>query len=241
MKKIHLLHLYPNEMNIYGDRGNLITLQHRIGQHGYEPVVHFHHAGQKLPKTVHLVLGGGGQDSAQSDIQADIIRLKEELHALTHAGVPMIMICGMYQLFCHRFVTATHSQENIKGIGIFDAETIASPQRMVGNVAVTTEEFGILYGFENHSGRTLLASGQQPLGKVTRGNGNNGEDGFEGARTHNVFGSYLHGPMLPNNPVFTDFLIKNAVELAHGETFAPAAIDDSLAILARQSAARRKY
>jgi CobQ-like glutamine amidotransferase family enzyme len=240
MKQLHILHLYPNEMNIYGDRGNLVTLQRRIEWHGYEPVLHFHHAGQKLPRTAHILLGGGGQDSGASDIQQDVLRIGPELHALAKAGVPMIMICGMYQLFCHRFITATHNKEEIKGIGIFDAETVAGPERMVGNLAVKTDGFGTLYGFENHSGRTVLAVGQAPLGTVLRGNGNNGQDGLEGARTHNVFGSYLHGPMLPNNPRFADALIGMAATVAYG-AFTPRPIDDHLAQLAREGAKSRRY
>lgn len=237
MKKLHILHLYPNEMNIYGDRGNVLTLVSRIKEHGLEPVVGFHHAGRPLPNRVDLVFGGGGQDSAQSDIQNDVLRISDELHKLADAGVPMLMICGMYQLLCHRFITLEGKE--IKGIGIFDAETVASGKRMVGNVKIKSD-FGILYGFENHSGRTYLANGQQPLGKVLRGGGNNGRDKTEGARTKNVFGAYLHGPMLPNNPHFADELIKLAAKRAHGD-FKPKNIDDSLAELARKGAAARRY
>lgn len=237
MKKLHILHLYPNEMNIYGDRGNILTLTKRVKQHGLEPVVHFHHAKQALPKQIDLVFGGGGQDSAQSDIQNDVLRIGKELHKLADAGVPMLMICGMYQLFCHRFVTL--DGQEIRGIGIFDAETVASGKRMVGNVKVKSD-FGMLYGFENHSGRTFLAKGQKPLGKVLRGGGNNGSDKTEGARVNNVFGAYIHGPMLPNNPNFADELIKLAAEKAHG-SFKPKPIDDSLAGLARAGAQIRKY
>lgn len=237
MKKLHILHLYPNEMNIYGDRGNLLALTKRAQWHGLEPVVHFHHAGQELPNKVDIVLGGGGQDSAQGDIQNDVLRIGDRLHKLAEDGTPMLMICGMYQLFCHRFVT--HDSKEIKGIGIFDAETIASFKRMVGNIKVASD-FGTLYGFENHSGRTLLAKGQAPLGRVLRGNGNNGRDKTEGARTNNVFGAYLHGPMLPNNPQFADKLIQMAGEKSFGK-FKLKQIDDSLADLARSGAKNRSY
>jgi len=237
MKKIHILHLYPNEMNIYGDRGNLLALKFRLQQHGIEPVIHFHHAKQALPQKIDIVLGGGGQDSAQSDIQNDVLRVGNKLHRLAEAGVPMLMICGMYQLFCHRFVT--QDNQEIKGIGIFNAETIASNMRMVGNLKVSSE-FGILYGFENHSGRTFLAKDQSALGKVLRGNGNNGRDKTEGARTNNVFGAYLHGPMLPNNPNFADTLIALAAKNVFGE-FKPTKLDDQLAELARAGASKRAY
>lgn len=237
MKKLNILHLYPNEMNIYGDRGNLITLWRRAQWHGLDPVLQFHHPGKPLPKDPHIILGGGGQDSAQSDVQSDVLRIGPQLHKLAEAGVPMIMICGMYQLFCHRFVT--QDGQEIKGIGIFDAETIASSARMVGNLAVDSD-FGMLYGFENHSGRTHLKSGQSPLGKVIRGSGNNGQDGREGARTHNVFGAYLHGPMLPNNPRFADALIELAAKRLY-PNFSLRKIDNHLAEMARNGAKTRKY
>jgi len=237
MNKLHILHLYPNEMNIYGDRGNLLTLMRRIEWQGLEPVVHFHHAGAALPGKVDIVLGGGGQDSAQGDIQSDVLRIGPQLHKLADAGVPMLMVCGMYQLFCHRFIT--NDGKKIKGIGIFDAETVASAGRMVGNLKVKSD-FGILYGFENHSGRTVLNKDQAPLGKVLRGNGNNGRDKTEGARTNNVFGTYLHGPMLPNNPHFADALIEIAAKNAFGK-FKPKKINDGLADLARVGAAKRDY
>jgi lipid II isoglutaminyl synthase (glutamine-hydrolysing) len=238
MNKVHVLHLYPNEMNIYGDRGNLLTLQRRLEWHGFEPVLHFHHAGQKLPETVHIVLGGGGQDSAQSDIQTDVLRIGDELHKLADAGVPMLMICGMYQLFGHRFVT--HDGNEIKGVGIFDLETIASPKRMVGNVMVKSERFGTLFGFENHSGRTMLTDKQEPLGTVLRGGGNNGEDKTEGAIYKNVVGAYMHGPMLPTNPHVADDFIRLAAEKAYGN-FTPHNIDDKLVELVRANATKRNY
>jgi lipid II isoglutaminyl synthase (glutamine-hydrolysing) len=237
-QELHLLHVYPNEMNIYGDRGNLLTLMRRMEWHGYKPVVHFHHAGHRLPETVHMVLGGGGQDSAQADIQADVLRIGGDLHKLADAGVPMLMICGMYQLFGHRFVT--HDKRDIKGIGIFDLETIASARRMVGNVMVQSERFGTLFGFENHSGRTVLASGQMPLGTVLRGGGNNGDDKTEGAVYKNVVGAYLHGPMLPNNPHFADELIRLTAVNVYGD-FHATKIDDSLVEATRANAAKRSY
>lgn len=234
--KFHILHLYPNQMNIYGDRGNLLTLVRRAEWHGLEPVVHFCHIKSSLPKDVNVVLGGGGQDSAQSDIQNDVLRIGDKLHKLAEQGTPMLMVCGMYQLFCHRFVT--QNRDEIQGIGIFNAETIAGPARMVGNLRVETDDFGTLYGFENHSGRTYLLDGQKPLGQVTRGNGNNGQDKTEGARVNNVFGTYLHGPVLPNNPRFADFLIEAGTK---GKNIRTHTINDRLSYQARKNAARRKY
>jgi CobQ-like glutamine amidotransferase family enzyme len=235
---LHITQLYINEMNTYGDRGNLLCLSQRIRQAGYNPVIHYYHVGGELPKQVDIVLGGGGQDAAQTEIQKDIQRIRGRLEKLTEAGVPMLLICGTYQLFAHRFITNT--QEEVKGIGIFDAETIGGDKRLIGNTAVSTKDFDVLYGFENHSGRTYLHGQQAALGTVTRGNGNNGEDKTEGARTNNVLGSYLHGPILPANPRLCDWLIKTAAKNAYG-TYELIPADDTLANLVRQSAAKRKY
>lgn len=238
MTKIHVVHLYPNEMNTYGDRGNLLTLTRRAEWHGLEPIVHYYSAGEEFPAEADLVLGGGGQDSAQGDIQADILRIGPKLHKLVDAGVPMLMVCGTYQLFGKRFLTQDGSE--IQGIGVFDVETIGGPKRLIGNTAVETTDFGTLYGFENHSGRTVLGPSQQPLGRVVRGNGNNGEDKTEGAHTNNAIGTYLHGPLLPNNPHLSDSLLILAAR-ASGVDFTPKTLDDSLATQSRQNALSRKY
>jgi len=238
MNKIHIVHIYPNEMNTYGDRGNLLTLKRRAAWHGLEPIIHYYHVGDTLPKEVDIVLGGGGQDSAQSDIQDDIVRIGDQLHALVQQGVPMLMVCGTYQLFGNRFIT--HDGQEIKGIGIFDIETVGDTKRLIGNAAVETKEFGMLYGFENHSGRTYLKDVGQALGQVRRGNGNNGEDGTEGVRIHNAVGTYLHGPLLPNNPALADGLITLALQ-RRGIKTTLKPIDDSLVVQARHNAVSRKY
>lgn len=237
MNKIHILHLYPNELNTYGDHGNRLVMMKRLERHGYEPISHFHHPGNTLAKEVDIVLGGGGQDSAQADVQADILRIGDGLRKLAEAGTPMLTICGTYQLFGNRFVT--HAGREVKGISIFDLETVGGAKRMIGNVMVKSE-FGTLFGFENHSGQTYLGENQAALGKVVRGSGNNGKDKTEGARSLNVFGTYLHGPILPNNPVFCDELIKLAAKNRYG-VFEPKIIDDSLAERARATARRRQY
>jgi CobQ-like glutamine amidotransferase family enzyme len=236
--KLHIAHIYPNEMNTYGDRGNLLTLVRRAEWHGLEPVVHYYSAGDAFPTEVDIVLGGGGQDSAQGDIQTDILEIGDKLHALVNAGVPMLMVCGTYQLFGKRFTTLDGKE--IKGIGIFDVETVGGPKRLIGNIAIETKDFGMLYGFENHSGKTHLGTKQQPLGKILRGGGNNGGDKTEGARTVNAIGTYCHGPLLPNNPLLADGLIRLALhnKNTHIEL---KPIDDTLADLARANAAHRKY
>lgn len=236
--KLHILHIYPNEMNTYGDRGNLLTLTKRAEWHGLEPVVHFYHVGDTLSKEVDIVLGGGGQDSAQADIQHDIVRIGDQLHTLVLQGVPMLIVCGTYQLFGNRFVT--HDGQEIKGIGIFDVESIGGGKRLIGNIAVETEEFGTLYGFENHSGKTYLTNTNQAFGTVVRGNGNNGDDKTEGIRVHNAIGTYMHGPVLPNNPTLADGLLTLAMQ-RKGLDFALKELDDSLATQTRKNAATRAY
>jgi lipid II isoglutaminyl synthase (glutamine-hydrolysing) len=236
--KLHIVHIYPNEMNTYGDRGNLLTLQKRAQWLGLEPVLHYYHAGQRFPKEADLVLGGGGQDSAQSDIQVDILRQGALLHKLCDDGVPMLMVCGTYQLFGNRFVTNTG--EEIRGIGIFDVETIGGDKRMIGNVAVKTDNWGTLYGFENHSGQTMLDQTQQSLGRIVKGGGNNGQDGTEGARTNNAIGTYMHGPVLPNNPQLADWIIWVAVRRKE-PGFELKQLDDSLSDQTRSNAIKRVY
>jgi lipid II isoglutaminyl synthase (glutamine-hydrolysing) len=237
MKAINILHLYPNEMNTYGDHGNALTLKRRLEWRGYEPKVSYHHPGGTLPKTADIVIGGGGQDSAQEDVQADILRIGTDLRQMAEKNLSMLMVCGMFQLFGHRYLTQEGVE--VKGIGIFDAETVAGNKRMIGNVMIKTE-FGVLFGFENHSGQTTLGPDQPAFGKVLRGGGNNGRDQTEGARLNNTFGTYLHGPLLPNNPLFCDELIKLAAMNKFGE-FKPKKIDDGLAQITAAGAKRRKY
>jgi CobQ-like glutamine amidotransferase family enzyme len=236
--KLHIVHIYPNEMNTYGDRGNLLTLTRRAQWHGLDPVVHYYHAGQPLPLHIDIMLGGGGQDSAQADIQTDILRIGDAIHRLVADNVPMLMVCGTYQLFGNRFIT--HDGTEIRGIGVFDVETIGGSKRLIGNTAVETADFGTLYGFENHSGRTYRANDQPALGRLLRGNGNNGEDRTEGARTANAIGTYLHGPLLPNNPVLADGLITLALQ-RKGMHLQTSQLDDTLANAARQNAVKRSY
>jgi len=234
--RINVVHIYPREMSIYGDLGNTRALASRLRWHGYEPVVHQHHPGHDFPRDAHLVLGGGGQDSGQARVEQDLAHNSEVLRALADDGTAMLMICGMYQLFGNAFITV--DGERLPGIGILDVTTQGNARRMVGPVVLETA-YGALVGYENHSGSTQLGSGQQPFGRVLSGMGNNGADQTEGAVTGNVFGSYLHGPILPANPSFADALIKLAVERALGEPFAPGQIDDGFADQARTRQVRR--
>ena len=228
--QIKLVHIYPREMSIYGDLGNTRAVASRLRWHGYEPVTHQHHPGNDFPADAHLVLGGGGQDSGQARVEDDLAHNAEVLRRLAAEGTPMLMICGMYQLFGNAFITV--EGDRLPGIGILDVTTQGNAKRMVGPVVLQTA-YGDVIGYENHSGSTELAPGQRPFGTVRSGMGNNGADATEGAVTGNVFGSYLHGPLLPANPRFADALIKLAVERVLGEAFVPGRIDDEIADQAR--------
>jgi CobQ-like glutamine amidotransferase family enzyme len=234
--QIKLVHIYPREMSIYGDLGNTRCLASRLRWHGYHPLVHQHHPGNDFPTDAHLVLGGGGQDSGQARVQDDLAHNAGVLRTLAADGTPMLMICGMYQLFGNAFITI--EGERLPGIGILDVTTQGNARRMIGPVVLETA-FGDVVGYENHSGSTELGQGQRPFGTVRSGMGNNGTDRTEGAVTGNVFGSYLHGPALPANPSFADALIRMAVERALGEPFVPGEIDDEIADEARRRQVRR--
>ena len=194
---IDIVSLYPKDMNIYGDSGNVLTIQRRLALYGYEPRGHAYNQGDAWPK------------------RADLLR------ALAAGGTPMLMICGLYQLFGEYFETVDGSR--LDGIGVIGAYTVGQEVRMIGNLTEHSADFGDIIGYENHSGQTFLREGVQPLGTVAADStGNNGEDHTEGARVNNVIGTYMHGSLLPKNPAIADFLIRTAAERRYG-SFDPAA------------------
>lgn len=217
--------LYPELMNIYADRGNLLMLERRCRWRGLE----FSLTGVTLreeldPDGADLYYMGGGQDRDQERCAVDLNELKRgALHAAAARGAIVLGVCGGYQLLGHRYQLA---DEILPGVGLLDLETVRGDgPRLIGNVAISVEldpgERRVLAGFENHGGRTHLGTGAQPLGRVLRGHGNNGVDGFEGARRGGVIGTYLHGPLLPKNAWFADWLIAAALGLR--EPLAPLA------------------
>lgn len=235
-RPLTIVHLYPKEMNIYGDWGNVLTLKRRLEWHGFSPKVVEHHPGKSFPKEADIIIGGGGQDSGQAAVQSDLLEISERLHKLADDGTPMLVICGLYQLFGRFFKTS--SGETIQGIGMFKAETHGGPKRLIGNTIIESQKFGELIGYENHSGLTLLDNDQPALGRIIKGKGNNGEDTTEGAVYNSVYGSYLHGSLLPKNPALADELIRAAVTKRYGN-FTPHEIDDTFALYAREIARRR--
>ena len=234
--ELHILQLYPKDMNIYGDWGNVLTVMQRAKWHGYTPILHEYNPGDAFPETIDIIIGGGGQDAGQDVIQADLLSIAPKLHELVRSDTPMLVICGLYQLFGKFF--RTKDGHTIQGVGIFDIETHGGPERMIGNIVTSSTEFGEIIGYENHSGQTFLSDGVQPLGKVIKGAGNNGQDEFEGARVRNVIGSYLHGSLLPKNPTIADWLIEKAATKRYGD-FTPTVIDDRFAVEARRIALTR--
>lgn len=216
-RTLNIVQLYPNEMNIYGDFGNVQIVKKRVEWFGYDAELSSYEPGSDISilERADIILGGGGQDSGQRKILADLMKIKPTLLRLARDGLPMLMICGLYQLFGHYF--QTKDGDKLAGIGLFDMVTIGSDKRMIGNIVIKNSELGELIGYENHSGITRLSDNQKPLGLVIGGDGNDGHSGYEGAVKYNVYGSYLHGPILSKNPILADKLIGLAVQRKYGE------------------------
>lgn len=235
-KTITVLQLYPKDMNIYGDNGNLQVIVRRLQWYGYSPEVITYNPGDTLPQKPDIVIGGGGQDSGQEKIHADLLKIGPTLKQWSQSGTPMLLVCGLYQLFGHYFKTLSGTM--LEGIGVFDIKTYGTNERLIGNIVTTNDTFGTIIGYENHSGQTYLGDNAVPLATVIRGAGNNAKDGHEGAVYKNTLGTYLHGSVLPKNPAIADFLIKKAVMAKYGE-FSKDLIDDNFANAARDIAASR--
>ncbi len=207
--------LYPDLMNIYGDRGNILTLLKRAEWHGLEPrLVELGRGAATEMQDVDVFFFGGGQDREQALIYDDLREYKQEsLQRAVDDGAQILAVCGGYQLLGHYYQTA--EGERFDGIGMLDVKTEAGKKRFIGDVVVQTGIEGMapdtLVGFENHSGRTFLGPGAQRLGKVLTGKGNNGSDKTEGAVQGNIIGTYLHGSLLPKNPHLADHLIGKAL------------------------------
>ncbi|HUG13625.1 MAG TPA: glutamine amidotransferase [Thermomicrobiales bacterium] len=221
--------LYGHEMNIYGDRGNVMTLARRAGWRNVFASITTIGIGDPLDPAAHdIYFWGGGQDREQMAVSRDLLGAKgAALATAIRAGAPILAICGGYQLLGHYY--RPFQGADLPGIGVIDVVSEAGSRRHIGNIVVDTEEFGTLVGFENHSGRTLLGDGAFPLGRVRVGGGNNGEDGTEGARFLNAIGCYMHGALLPKNPQLADWLIAQALKQRYGDD-APTlpALDDAL-------------
>jgi CobQ-like glutamine amidotransferase family enzyme len=229
--------LYPELMNIYADRGNLLLLQRRCEWRGIGFELSSSDLGEPVdPDRADLFYVGGGQDRDQRLCALDLAEVKRDgLHAAAERGAAMLAVCGGYQLLGHSYELGA---ETLPGAGLVDLRTVrVDGPRLIGNVAIEVElgDGGpprVLAGFENHGGRTRLGPGAQPLGRVLRGHGNDGASGWEGVRRGNVIGTYLHGPLLPKNVWLADRLIELALDIE----LAP--LDDRLEEAAHGSAKR---
>ena len=239
--ELKICHMYPDVLNLYGDRGNVMCMTRRLQWRGIDASV------TRLPigsspslAGFDLVFIGGGQDFEQQVLLADLHRGKDrEIRAAIEDGIPFLTICGGYQMLGSYY--ETYDGQRCDFIGAVDFYTVGAVQRMIGNYSFRCEDSAggsVVVGFENHSGKTWLGSGVEPLGKVLSGFGNNGEDGTEGAHYKNVFGTYSHGPLLPKNPAFCDHLLLTALERKYGKAeLAP--LDDSAELLAHDEMCRR--
>lgn len=229
---IRIAHLYPDMLNLYGDRGNIIALTQRMTERGISVQTDSITMGKSFNADDYDILFiGGGQDFEQDVLLDDLKKGKDiEINKAIHNGTVMLAICGGYQMLGKYY--KTYDGKMLEYMGALDFYTEGKEDRMIGNYAFKTKEGIEVVGFENHSGRTYLGKGVEPLGKMIKGYGNNGEDGTEGVRFKNTFGTYSHGPVLPKNPDFADLLISKALENKYGKADL-IKLDDSLEEKAR--------
>jgi lipid II isoglutaminyl synthase (glutamine-hydrolysing) len=232
--------LYPDLMNIYADRGNLLLLERRCRWRGIGFSVAASGLGDRLdPDSADLYYIGGGQDRDQKLCALDLAEVKRDaVHAAAARGAVILAVCGGYQLLGHSYQLG---EETLPGVGLVDLVTVRSEApRLIGNVAIEVEldpgARRVLAGFENHGGRTRLGSRASALGRVLKGHGNNGGDGWEGVRRGSVIGTYLHGPLLPKNAWFADWLIQTALGLDEPLTTLDDRLEDAAHADARRAA-----
>ncbi|MGN1001866.1 MAG: type 1 glutamine amidotransferase [Oscillospiraceae bacterium] len=240
--ELKICHLYPDVLNLYGDRGNILCLTRRCLWRGIDAAVTQVPIGEKVSLAdFDLVFIGGGQDFEQEVLLSDLHGTGKaaDIKAAVEDGVTFLTICGGYQMLGAYY--ETHDGKKCDFIGALDLYTLGGQERMIGNYLFRCgEESGgsTVVGFENHSGRTYLGAGVKPLGSVLAGYGNNGEDGGEGVRYKNVFGTYSHGPLLPKNPELCDFILRTALERKYGAAdLAP--LDDTAEWTAHEEMAAR--
>jgi CobQ-like glutamine amidotransferase family enzyme len=231
-----LVHLYPDLLRTYGDRGNILTLQRRAEWRGFAVDVVGVTRGQRLPARPGLILIGGGTDRVQEVLAQDLKDRRADLEEAVAGGTVLLGVCGGYQFMGRTYVAADGTE--IDGLGFLDMATRAGTDRIIGRVraraSLWDEEFDLV-GFENHGGRTELGPDSVPLARVIMGGGNNGRDGTEGAVRGTMLGTYIHGPLLPPNPRLADVLLQRALApVTGGEPLRP--LDDELENAAHQAA-----
>jgi lipid II isoglutaminyl synthase (glutamine-hydrolysing) len=237
--ELRVLALYPDQMNIYADRGNIVFLRRRCEWRGIGFAYAGAGPGESIDPGAHdLFYIGGGQDRDQRMVAADMVATKREaLGSAATDNAVVVAVCGGYQLLGHSYQLG---EEKLPGLGLADLETVREPgKRLIGNVAIEIDLGDgprLLAGFENHGGRTYLGPDAKPLGRVVEGFGNNGKDKLEGVRRDNLIGTYLHGPLLPKNAWLADRLIALAIERRYGQRPQLEPLDDRLESAAEQCA-----
>lgn len=211
MAQFRIAHMYPSLMNLYGDRGNLISLQKRLQWYGHDCIVESINLDSSIDyKSFDMIFMGGGSDREQGLVCLDLLHQADDLWIELENGLPALFVCGAYQLLGSYYESADGKQ--LKGLGFFKLYTLSEPDRLIGNIVIAgqlNQEITTVVGFENHAGRTYLDDvSLEPFGSVLAGFGNNGQDRQEGLRYKNVIGTYLHGPLLPKNPAVADFFIQ---------------------------------
>lgn len=222
---IRIAHLYPELLNLYGDGGNIITLQRRCEWRGIGcEVIPVHYGQRPSFADVDIAFIGGGSDREQRIVCDELRAVGPEIRAYVEDGGVLLAVCGGYQLLGHSYAMG---EETLEGLSLVDMFTDRGTPRLIGNVMIQTDLFKTpVVGYENHGGRTHLGEGVEPLGRVLHGFGNDDASGFEGCRWKNVVGTYIHGPLLPKNPDMADWLLARALE-RQGVSGELAALDDS--------------
>ena len=247
MYQLNICHLYPDLLNLYGDRGNIIALAKRASWRGIQASISSVTLGEAFDAEKYdIIFLGGGQDYEQEIIQDDLLMEKgNEIKSAIENNVVFLCICGGYQLLGKYY--RTWEGKEINFLGALDLWTIGGKKRLIGNMVFECDFLksdgsdgrnvcdGKVAGFENHSGKTYLGPSVSPLGKVLKGGGNNGEDGFEGAMYKNVLCSYSHGSLLPKNPALADHLVERALRRKYSQFTSLAALDDGFEKLAREA------
>jgi CobQ-like glutamine amidotransferase family enzyme len=242
MDPLRLVHLYPDLMSVYGDRGNVLTLVRRAEWRGVPVEVRELSLGDELdPGEADLIFFGGGQDREQAVVSPDFLLQKGgAVRRAVDGGAALLSVCGGYQLLGTSYTTV--DGQALPGAGLFEARSMPGARRHIGNVLVETDLDGqrhTLVGFENHSGRTYLGVGVRPLGQTLVGAGNNGEDGTEGCVYRGAVGCYLHGSLLPKNPWLADRLLRDALAHRLGRPVSLEPLDDRLEQEAHDAVAAR--
>ncbi len=243
MYSICICHLYPDLLNMYGDRGNVIALQKRCLWRGIDIVLYDIALYQLFnPDECDILFIGGGQDFEQEIIMSDYMEKSTDIKSYIETDGTVLAICGGYQMLGNYYKTG--DGKTIELPGLINIETVGTKNRLIGNLVFewendVTGQTHRMVGFENHSGLTYLGEGVQPLGKVLKGFGNNGQDGLEGARYKNVFCSYAHGSLLPKNPQLADYIIACAMKRKYPDAPDLIELDNQYEMQANQSMIKR--